>query len=65
MQISMAGISPAALRYKTWGGLYTDDDGQRPLYVNIGAGTVGMPMRLGATPEITVFTLRSYDPSGK
>ena len=65
MQISIAGVSPAALRYKTWGGLYTDNDGERPLYVNIGAGTVGMPMRLGATPEITVFTLRSYDPSGK
>lgn len=58
MQIEIAGISPAALRYKTWGGLYNDAEGAHPLYVNIGAGTVGMPMRLGATPEITVFTLR-------
>lgn len=57
MQISVAGISPAALRYKTWGGLYDDNSGHR-LYVNIGAGTVGMPMRIGATPEITVLTLR-------
>ena len=28
------------------------------LYVNIGAGTVGLPMRFGATPEITFITLR-------
>lgn len=58
MQIRLFGISPAALRYKTWGGLYTDD-GQHRLYVNIGTGTVGMPMRLGATPEVTLLTLRS------
>jgi hypothetical protein len=31
---------------------------RRKLYVNIGAGTVGMPMRVGATPEITLLTLR-------
>jgi hypothetical protein len=58
MQIEVCGISPAALRYKTWGGLYSDTDSQHQLYVNIGIGTVGMPMRLGATPEITIFTLR-------
>ncbi len=58
MQIEMMGISPAALRYPTWGGLYTDAHEHHQLYVNIGAGTVGMPMRLGATPEITVITLR-------
>jgi hypothetical protein len=57
MQIELAGISPAVWRYKTWGGRYDSPDGKRPLYVNIGAGTVGIPMRLGATPEITVFTL--------
>lgn len=57
MQIELAGISPAALRYKRWGGLYSDSLG-RQLYVNIGIGTVALPMRLGATPEITVFTLR-------
>lgn len=28
------------------------------LYVNIGTGEVGIPMRIGATPEITVFTLK-------
>lgn len=59
MQIELFGISPAALRYKTWGGLYADDDMRHRLYVNIGTGTVGMPMRLGATPEVTLLTLRS------
>lgn len=58
MQIEIGGVSPAALRYSTWGGLYGDEHDRHQLYVNIGAGTVGMPMRLGATPEITVITLR-------
>lgn len=58
MQMELLGISPAALRYPTWGGMYSDGEG-RNLYVNIGAGTVGLPMRLGATPEITVITLRA------
>lgn len=58
MQIEVAGVSPAAMRYPTWGGLYADTDSRHQLYVNIGTGTVGMPMRLGATPEITVLTLR-------
>lgn len=58
MQIELFGMSPAALRYKTWGGLYSDTHERHQLYVNIGAGTVGMPMRLGATPEITLLTLR-------
>lgn len=57
MQIEVAGVSPAAMRYSTWGGLYADTDRWHQLYVNIGTGTVGMPMRLGATPEITVLTL--------
>lgn len=73
MQMEVGGISPAALRYPTWGGLYdsaaiagdsTDSAGgdadrsRSLLYVNIGSGTVGIPVRLGATPEITVLTLR-------
>ncbi len=58
MQIELFGVSPAYLRYKTWGGLYADYNNRHRLYVNIGSGTVGMPMRLGATPEVTVFTLR-------
>ncbi len=59
MQIEVAGMSPAALRYATWGGMYGDEAGRHALYVNIGAGTVGMPMRLGATPEITLITLKA------
>ena len=59
MQIEILGMSPAAFRYPTWGGLYKSDDGRRQLYVNIGLGTVGIPMRLGATPEITLITLRT------
>ncbi len=57
MQTEIFGISPAAFRYPTWGGLYTDNRGQY-LYVNIGLGTVAFPMRVGATPEITVLTLK-------
>lgn len=61
MQIELLGLSPAVFRYPTWGGLYSDGLG-RNLYVNIGAGTVGMPMRLGATPEITLLTLHPSPP---
>ncbi|MBQ9575363.1 MAG: metallophosphoesterase [Muribaculaceae bacterium] len=48
--------SPASLRYHEWGGTYRE--GSRYLYVNIGTGMVGPPMRIGATPEITVITLK-------
>lgn len=58
MQFELFGVSPAALRYPTWGGLYSDDEGRRYLYVNIGLGTVGIPARIGATPELTIITLR-------
>ena len=57
MQMELFGLSPAALRYPTWGGLYTDSIG-RYLYVNIGCGEVGFPARIGATPENTILTLR-------
>lgn len=59
MQMSMCGISPATLRYKTWGGRYDDKSNKHILYVNIGLGTVGIPTRIGATPEITKLTLRT------
>lgn len=49
-------MSPARFRYREWGGLYKEKN--QMLYVNIGLGEVGMPMRLGATPEITVITLK-------
>lgn len=58
MQMEVMGFSPAKWRYENWGGLYGDKDNKHQLYVNIGAGTVGFPSRLGATPEITVITLK-------
>lgn len=58
MQMEIMGLSPAAWRYDTWGGMYSDKYGKL-LYVNIGLGTVGIPARIGATPEITLFTLKS------
>ena len=33
--------------------------GRAKLYVSCGAGTIGVPMRLGVRPEIAVFTLRA------
>lgn len=83
MQMSLDAFgkrySPAALRYKTWGGFYTEngigeiEDFGNPetrggiernlehpsLYVNIGAGEVAMPFRMGSSyPEITLITLK-------
>lgn len=52
--------SPAKFKYDQWAGLYSrknKDNEETKLYVNIGAGEVGMPMRIGATPEITLITL--------
>lgn len=58
MMVTLFGkkYSPASLRYKEWGGLYSE--GNQHLYVNIGIGMVGVPMRIGATPEITLLQLR-------
>lgn len=56
MQMAFGRLSPAVFRYPTWGGMYADSDGHK-LYVNIGTGEVGIPARIGATPEITLFTL--------
>lgn len=58
MQVEIAGHSPAVLRYPTWGGLYESDKTSNKLYVNIGAGTVGIPARIGADPEVTLITLK-------
>ncbi len=58
MQMELLGYSPAVFRYSTWGGLYHDTGGKHPLYVNIGLGTVGIPARIGATPELTMITLK-------
>lgn len=58
MEIRLPGLrlSPSAWRYEEWGGIY--EEGNQKLYVNIGVGEVAIPMRLGATPEITLITLR-------
>lgn len=61
MQMELLGQSPASMVYPRWGGLYSDSHG-RQLYVNIGTGTVGLPMRIGATPEITLLTLHPAPP---
>ena len=54
--------SPSKFKYDQWGGLYPNTEGngeEANLYVNIGAGEVGLPMRIGASPEITLITLHS------
>lgn len=58
MQMCVFGWSPAAFRYPAWSGLYKDND-KHQLYVNIGIGEVAIPARIGATPEITLITLRA------
>lgn len=63
MEVDMFGkrFSPAVFRYKLWGGMYEDkskEGNQMKLYVNIGDGEVALPMRIGATPEVTVLTLK-------
>lgn len=57
LRLGGRGVSPAAMRYRRWSGLYTEHG--RNLYINDGIGCVLFPMRLGAKPEITVFVLRS------
>lgn len=57
MQTKIFGFSPARFVYPEYDGLY-QEDGQM-LYVNIGLGHLLYPMRLGAWPEITLFTLKS------
>ena len=50
------GWSPAKWIYKHWSGRY--DTGRHTLYVNDGTGYVAYPMRLGAWPEVTLFTFK-------
>ncbi len=50
------GWSPASWIYEHWSGRY--DAAGRTLYVNDGTGYVAYPMRLGAWPEVTLFTLK-------
>lgn len=55
MQFRIGGFTPSRWIYPECDGRY-DEEGQT-LYVNIGLGGT-MPMRIGATPEITLITLR-------
>jgi predicted MPP superfamily phosphohydrolase len=49
-------FSPARLRYRRWGGLYTE--GSQHLHVNRGFGFIGFPGRVGMPPEITLLNLQ-------
>ena len=49
------GLNPSRLLYRYNSGWYAKDGAQ--LYVNRGIGTTGLPLRLGARPEITVLEL--------
>jgi predicted MPP superfamily phosphohydrolase len=48
--------SPVQYSYPQWAGLY--EQGPQKLYVNVGLGYLGVPMRAGFLPEITVLELR-------
>lgn len=51
--------SPAELIFKQWAGLY-NKNGQY-LYVNRGIGYVGIPLRIGIRPEVTILTLKCQE----
>lgn len=55
MQFMFLGLTPCRLFFPHTHGEYTI--GKQTLYVNIGMGQL-MPFRIGATPEITLITLR-------
>lgn len=49
-------FSPASLIYPQWDGLYRHN--QQYIYVNRGMGFVGVPLRIGVPPEITILRLK-------
>lgn len=49
-------FSPVSLRYKRWGGLYTEGD--QHLYINRGFGFLAFPGRVGMPPEITLIEFK-------
>lgn len=49
--------SPVQMRYKRWGGLYTE--GSQHIHINRGLGVLGFPGRVGMPPEITLLELKS------
>lgn len=48
-------FSPVSVRYKRWGGLYTES--HQHLYINRGFGFLAFPGRVGMPPEITMLEL--------
>ncbi len=56
MQLSLFGWSPSRYIFKQYRGLYRMK-GQY-LYVNVGLGETILPARVGASPEITLITLK-------
>lgn len=54
-QMRLGRITPARLIFREWGGKYVK--GEQTLYVSQGIGGT-IPFRLGAWPELNVFTLR-------
>lgn len=56
MQLSLFGWSPSRYIFKQYRGLYKTE-GQY-LYVNVGLGETILPARIGASPEITLITLK-------
>ena len=56
MQLRILGLTPSKWIYPECDGLYTE--GNQHLYVNIGLGGT-LPWRIGATPEITLITLKT------
>lgn len=59
MQMAWGEHSPSSYVYPEWKGIYSEEKGEESkiLYVNVGLGFIGIPFRIGAWPEITVFTL--------
>ena len=56
--VNLPGLkwSPVKYSYPQWAGLY--EQGRQKLYVNVGLGYLGISMRVGFLPEITVLELR-------
>lgn len=58
-QFAIGSANPIGLFERYSRGLYKEND--KYLYVNSGLGVNGLPIRIGAKPEITLITLRKRD----
>ncbi len=58
LELPQFGIkfSPVSIRYKRWGGLYSENN--QHLYINRGFGFLGFPGRIGMAPEITLIEFK-------